>query len=359
MKKINVLVTSVGGIVAHGIIKSLNFLNKFSKNKTYYYNILGTDIVYDSSGLYRVDKFAIINSPKNEIEFVESIINLCIKNDIDIIIVGSDIELDAFCKNKDIIERKTSAKVVTNTSDVISICRNKYKTFEFLKEHKLNYIPSCLKKDVESFLIKNTYPLVVKPCEGFGSKFFSIVKNIAELNHAVMLIENYGWTPLIQKYLKNDDNEFTTGITLDKNGNHIMSSISMKKILKHGQTYKALIDNFSEIRTISEITAKKIGGIGAINIQLRIDDDDGQAKIIEINPRFSASCPMRTVAGINEPDIVIRNTLFDEEIRIMEYQSLLCLRYWNESYIELEKFNNIKSSHDEIKKGKSFVIDYF
>ena len=31
-------------------------------------------------------------------------------------------------------------------------------------------------------------------------------------------IENYGWKPLIQKYLKDDNNEFTTGITIDKNG---------------------------------------------------------------------------------------------------------------------------------------------
>ena len=39
MKKINVLVTSVGGIVAQGIIKSLKYHNKYSKNKTYHYNI--------------------------------------------------------------------------------------------------------------------------------------------------------------------------------------------------------------------------------------------------------------------------------------------------------------------------------
>jgi carbamoyl-phosphate synthase large subunit len=68
---------------------------------------------------------------------------------------------------------------------------------------------------------------------------------------------------------------------------------------------------------------------------------------------------MRTVAGINEPDIVIRNTLFDEEIKITNYQSLLCLRYWNETYLKLEKFNEIKSSKEEIQKMNSFIIDYF
>jgi len=358
MKKVNVLITSVGGIVGQGIIKSLKYNNKYSKNKTCLYNIHGTDIVHDSSGLYRVDKFSIITKPESE-QFIESIVNLCTNNNIDVIFPGSDIELPILSKNKKTIESKTSAKIITNNSKVIEICRDKYKTFEFLKNNNLNYIPSSLAKDSEIFIKENKFPLIVKPCEGFGSKFFNIVKTNTDLNYAISTIENYGWTPIIQKYLKNDNKEFTTGITIDKNGKQIMSSIVIKKILKHGQTYKAIIDDYPEIKKISEITAKKVGGIGAINIQLRIDEDDDEAKIIEINPRFSATCPMRTVAGINEPDIVIRNTLFDEDIKITNYQSLLCLRYWNETYLELEKFNEIKSSKEEIQKMNSFIIDYF
>jgi carbamoyl-phosphate synthase large subunit len=358
MKKINVLITSVGGIVAQGIIKSLKYHNKYSKNKSYHYNLYGTDIIYDSSGLFRVDKFSIIEKPENE-QYVESIIDICNKNNIDIVFIGSDIELATISNSKLLIESKTSSKIISNPHKVIEICRDKYKTFEFLKKNNLNYIPSCLPKDSKEFVKENNFPLVVKPCEGFGSKFFTIVSDQAGLNNAISTIEKYGWKPLIQKYLKDDNNEFTTGITIDKNGKDIMSSIVIKKILKHGQTYKAIIDKFPKIKKISETTAKKIGGIGAINIQMRIDDTDNVAKIIEINPRFSASCPMRTVAGINEPDIIIRNNLFEEKIKITDYKSLLCLRYWNESYLDLEKFKNIKSSKEKINKINSFTIDYF
>jgi carbamoyl-phosphate synthase large subunit len=358
MKKINVLVTSVGGIVAQGIIKSLKYHNKYSKNKTYNYNIHGTDIAYDSSGLYRVNKFSIIEKPDKK-RYLNSIINLCKENNIDVVFIGSDLELSTLSKNKKLIESKTHAKILTNPSNVIEICRDKYKTYEFLKKNKLNYIPTCLIEDSEEFIKQNRFPLIVKPCEGFGSKFFYIVKDNNELNYAVSSIKNFGWKPLIQKYLKNDNKEFTTGITLDKNGNQIMSSIVIKKILKHGQTYKAIIDKFQKIKKISEEASKKIGGIGAINIQLRIDDDDNKPKILEINPRLSASCPMRTVAGINEPDIVVRNTLYDEKIKIRNYQSILCLRYWNETYLDLEKFKEVKSSKNKTKQIKSCIIDYF
>src|SRR5919112_2674589 len=204
MEQINVLVTSVGGIVAQGIIKSLKYHNNYVESKKYSYNILGTDIIFDSAGLYRVDKFSIVEKPGNE-NFIESIIDLCIGNNIDLLFVGSDVELSVFSKNKEVIESKTSAKIVSNPFNVIEICRNKFDTFQFLKNNNLNYIPSCLPNESEEFIKEYGFPVIVKPCEGFGSKFLNIVQNKAELNYSTSIIENYGWKPLIQKYLKDDN----------------------------------------------------------------------------------------------------------------------------------------------------------
>lgn len=358
MKQINTLVTSVGGIVAQGIIKSLKYHNKYSKDKNHSYSIYGTDIIFDSAGLFRVDKFSIIDKPISD-GYVDSIVNICSKNNIDIVFVCSDNELLKISNNKKLIEKDTPARILTNPHNVIETCRDKYKTFEFLKNNNLNYVPSCLETESEEFVKEYRFPLIVKPCEGSGSKLIFIVNDDNELNHAISSINKTGWRPLIQKYLKNDNQEFTTGITIAKDGKQIMSSIVIKKILKHGQTYKAMIDNFPEIKKVSESVAEKIGGVGALNIQLRIDEDDNKAKIIEINPRFSASCPMRTIAGINEPDIVAKNTLFNEYVNITEHRSLLCLRYWNETYLDLDRFNEMKSSENNPKELKSDIIDYF
>src|SRR5919112_1486000 len=154
MEQINVLVTSVGGIIAQGITKSLKYHNRYKENKKYFYNILGTDIIIDSAGLYRVDKFSIINKPENE-NFIQSIIDLCIRNNIDLIFIGSDEELIVFSKNKEIIESKTSAKIISNPTNVIEICRNKFNTFQFLKKNNLNYIPSCLVTESDEFIKEN------------------------------------------------------------------------------------------------------------------------------------------------------------------------------------------------------------
>lgn len=109
---------------------------------------------------------------------------------------------------------------------------------------------------------------------------------------------------VLQEYLKGEDEEFTSDVTVDREGKRLMSSISIKKTIKNGQTYKAFIDDFTIVRKFSEETALKIGATGVINIQSKLIEEN--PKVFEINPRFSATTPMHAVAGINEPDIVFR-----------------------------------------------------
>src|SRR3712207_7528109 len=73
---------------------------------------------------------------------------------------------------------------------------------------------------------------------------------------------------------------------------------------------------------------------GAINIQAKLHGD--KPVIFEVNPRFSASCPIRAVAGINEPDIVFRNTILKEE-RSEEHTSELQSRQYLVCRLLLEK----------------------
>ena len=84
----------------------------------------------------------------------------------------------------------------------------------------------------------------------------------------------------------------------------------------------------------------------------------GKPKIFEINARFSATTPLRAVAGINEPDIVFRNMVLGEKIRMKEYKKLVCMRYWNEVYIPYSIYK--KTEHDKkTERANSFIPDYF
>ena len=352
--KATVIVTAVGGIVAQGIIKSLKLCN-MKKDHRVVYRIIATDISPQAAGLYRSNIGILVPSHSSP-DYVESIIKICKEQSVKAIFVGSDEELLPIAFAKEKIEKETGAVVLVNPLNVISTGIDKWKTFEFLKRNNLPCAESSLPENQEKFIEEYGFPLVVKPREGQGSLHFYIVNNRDEMRHAISAIQKIGWHPIIQEYLPGENAEFTSGVTVDKTGKNIMSSITMRKTLKQGQTYKAFIEDFGDIRKSAEETALKFGCRGSINIQAKLIEN--KAKIFEINPRFSATCPMRTVAGINEPDIVFRNFVLGEEIKITNYQKLVCMRYWNEVYVPYSNYEKT----DKLKKvvsSDSFIPNYF
>lgn len=348
-----VLVTAAGSIVAQGIIKSLKLSN--NKKNSQRYSIIATDMSPLAAGLYRTDKGIIIPSADSP-NYIERVIEACNENNAQAIFCGSDDELLILANSKDRIERETGAKLLTGSIKALTIARDKWATYEFCKLNNLPSAPSALPEKQEEFVSEFGFPLVIKPREGYGSLHFYVVKNQIEMKNAISIIENAGWRPIIQKYLKGDS-EFTTGVAIDKNLRYVMSSIAIRKIIKHGQTYKAFIDDFPKIRKSAEEIALKLGACGPVNVQAKLEGD--MPIIFEINPRFSATCPMRAVAGINEPDLVFRNVVLDEDVKIDHYNKLVCMRYWNELYVPAQVYKQTADRGHIEMQNSSFVPDYF
>ncbi len=343
-----VLVTAAGSIVAQGIIKSLKLASEKGDIR---YTIIAADMSPLAAGLYRCDS-GILIPPASSPDYIESIVRACNDNNVQAVFCGSDDELLALAGAKEAIE-KTGAKLLTGPLEVLAIARDKWATFEFCRTNGLACAPSSLPEESDEFVKEFGFPVVVKPREGYGSLYFYIAKNRQEMDNAILAIEKAGWRPLVQKYLAGD--EFTTGVTIDRSRRYAMSSISIRKMIKHGQTYKAFIDDYHSVRRSAEDVALKLGASGPVNVQAKLEGDT--PIVFEINPRFSATCPMRATAGINEPDIVFRNTVLDQEVKVDSYDRLVCMRYWNEVYVPYSVYE--KASHSgKIEKG-SFVPDYF
>jgi carbamoyl-phosphate synthase large subunit len=353
MVNANVLVTAAGGIVAQGIIKSLKLANKSDKGLKY--RIIAADMNAQAAGLYRCHK-GVLLPPATSTRYVESLLKIVKQEEIAAIFVGSDEEIPIIGDSRQRIESETNAKVLVSPKEVLNIARDKWKTYLFLKENTLDVAASTLPENADEFVREFKYPIVVKPREGYGSKNFHVVRSHSEMHQAISNIQRDGWHPIIQEFIDENHAEYTSGVTIDRRGEYVMSSVSIQKTLKGGQTYKALIDDYEDVRKPSEEVGMKLGGIGAINIQAKLVR--GRLKIFEINPRFSATCPMRSVAGVNEPDIVYRNTVLGEEIKLKEYKRLVCMRYWNEVYISFHTYEGLLRT-GAIGPNDSLISDYF
>ncbi len=352
--KAKVLVTAAGGIVAQGIIKSLKLAN-LSDNAVVKYRITAGDMSAQAAGLYRCDN-GILLPAATSTDYIESILKIARNEDMDAIYIGSDEELLVIGNSKKRIESESKAKVLSSPIDVLTTARDKWKTFLFLKENNLPVAESALPADDEKFVKEFGYPIVVKPREGYGSLYFYLVRCKSEMQQAISNIQKAGWHAVLQEYLNENNTEYTSGVTIDRFGKYVMSSVAIQKTLKNGQTYKAFIDDYKEVRRSSEEAALKLGARGAINIQAKLLEN--RPKIFEINPRFSATCPMRSVAGINEPDIVFRNSVLGEEIKVRSYRKLVCMRYWNEVYTDFPTYENLMST-GTVGANDSFTLNYF
>lgn len=353
---LNVLVTAAGGIIGEGIIKCLNWANLSSNEGSIFYRIFAADANTQAAGLYRCNGIGFLVPTSTSPDYIDNIISITKRNDIKAIFVGSDEELLVLGRFNGRIEAETNAKIISNPLTVLELARDKWKTYEFLASNSFSRAESSLPDDKSKFISRYGFPLVVKPREGYGSLHFAVVKDENELAYNISKIEEAGWKPILQEYLGSNGTEYTTGVTVDKQGIKVLSSISIQKAIKHGQTYKAIIDDFNEIRQPAEEIALKIGARGPINIQaMQVGDE---VKVFEINPRFSATCPMRAVAGINEPDIVLRNLFRNHENSTREYKKLLCMRYWNEVFVDYSTYV-YTSSQRIIKESNSLVPNYF
>jgi carbamoyl-phosphate synthase large subunit len=352
-KKASVVVTAAGTVIGQGIMKCLRLAN--TDGGEVEYRITTTDASPLAAGLYRGDSGVLVPLASDP-DYVDSIVGVANRSGADAIFPGSDEELQPLSSARGKIERKTGAKVMVNPKRVLDTCADKWRTYVFLKENDLPRAESAVSETKGAFFEKFSFPLVIKPREGHGSIGFNVVHDRDEAELAMGVIKRKGGRPLVQEYLGDEGMEFTTGVTVSADGGYVMSSIAMRRTLKGGQTYKAFIDSFDDVRRSAEQVALTLGARGPLNVQSRFVG--GLPKVFEINPRLSASSPMRAVAGVNEPDLLYRNAVLGEEPRVSRYQRLVAMRYWNEVYVR-------QSTYDRTRRRKEFtgpdsaVLPYF
>ena len=305
--------------------------------------------------MYRGDR-GILVPEATATDYIDRLISAAKKEGVTAIFVGSDEELVPITRSRHQIEEETGAAVIVNPPEVLLAAGDKWETFVTLRNLGLPHAKSALPEGMDAFIRENAFPLVIKPREGHGSIGFHVVNDREGAQEAISVIQQMGWHPLLQEFLGDGDQEFTTGVVVDARGEDVMASVAMRRTLRGGQTYKAFVDDFKDARRSAEEIAMKLGCRGPLNVQARMVED--QLKVFELNPRISASCPIRAVAGVNEPDILYSNAVLGERIRVSSYEKIACFRYWNEVYVPLHAVE--ETAHEgETNGAESLVPDYF
>jgi carbamoyl-phosphate synthase large subunit len=341
------MVTGVGSNIGQGIVKAIRMSGMDVR-------IIGTDMNHLSAGLFRCDKGYVIPPVVKAKDCISKIIELCNKEGIDIILIGSDPEIPFFSANKNVIENERKTRVLISNTFIVNTFHDKWETVNFLENNGLNYPETSLRDSdgIKRLKDKVGFPLLIKPRIGAGSKNIFIVKNDRELECALTFVSE----PVIQEYIQGE--EFTSGVFFDKDSN-IKGIITIKRELSFGTTYRAIVDDFPEIKKevmkIAEVISRH-GAIGPINIQTRYSS--GKLYTMEINPRFSGTTVFRARFNFNEPEAALKHFMLGEEIPQFKPSKGIVMRYWEEVYISLEELERIEED-SFIENSSSTILRVF
>jgi carbamoyl-phosphate synthase large subunit len=297
--KYNILVTGVGAIIGYGIIQSLK---KSNLNLT----IVSIDIYNDAYGKNISDVFyqGVLASSPDYIDFINSIVE---KEKIDLIIPGIEQDLYAMFLNKE----KINTKIVMNNELCIQLSKDKLLTYNYLNENcNLNLIPTLLNKSFEECSQQLGLPFLLKPKSSYASKGIHIIDDKREFD---FYTESQLNNLIFQKIIGTMNSEYTVSVFGDGKGSFFDSIILKRSLSGEGATSKAVVVENEMINNYVIDLVKVLKPVGPTNIQIRMEND--VPYLLEINPRISSACSLRTSFGYNEPEMCVNYFLLNQNIQ--------------------------------------------
>ena len=318
MNEINILILSAGRRVE--LVQSFQKAAKKLKVRS---QIVAADCSDTAPALYIADKACML-PPIHEPNYVESIIDACIKEKIALIVPTIDTDLVLLAENRKVIEESSGAKVLISNSDVIKICRDKINTQHYLENHHFN-IPKMYSSE-EITTGDYRFPLFIKPKSGSSSINTFKVNNLNELKNALSIVNE----PVIQDYMEGE--EFTIDVFLDFDSRVITIAPRLRLATRSGEISKGKIIKDREVMDEVQRLMEALKPIGHITVQV-MKTSKG-VEFIEINPRFGGGAPMSIQSGADSCENLFRilmgeqltyNENYRDDITFIRFDNSICL----------------------------------
>ena len=279
----SIYISSVGGDIAQSII---GIISKTFVSIT----IFGSDVNDDQPGYFLVDHFEVSPHAKDS-NFFYWLTQFLRKNLIDYYIPINEIELRALASISENELNKVlgSCSIIWAGRNAVNLFGDKCLTSKFLAEIGVN---TPLVYEDFGEIQDSDFPLIVKPSFGSGSKGIFRCDSKHELEGSLLLVPR----PIIQKFIGDNDQEFTAGVFRKSSGE--TKVIIFRRTLVGGATGWAEVCQNIEMERICIKIASAVNLSGSINVQFRFDK--GAPSVFEINGRLSSTVYMRHLIGFED-----------------------------------------------------------
>lgn len=263
--------------------------------------VIATDCSDLAPALYEADKHFIVPRMGDE-GYLDVIFSICKENNIKAVLSLIDPELSLLAEHKQAF-LDIGAMPIISDSDVVDMCFDKYKMFEFLVKNSFRTVKSYVDKkrfymDLENGFIN--YPVFVKPVKGSASINISKVNSKEEIE---LLFNRYD-NLMIQEFM--DGTEYGADVYIDMISGEPVAIFTKEKIkMRAGETDKSVSIKDKQLLELIKKFVEVIGFKGIIDIDIfKVNDE---YYISEVNPRFGGSYPHAYESGVNMPKMILNN----------------------------------------------------
>lgn len=340
MRDVTVLITACGNVYMPGTAASIK--NNGERNV----RLIGADMNHDDTILQMFDQYYQV--PRgDDPSYADAILDICIKEKVDVVIPIMSVELETLAKNAD---RFAAAGVALSVSDLenLRIANDKLALLKFMQENGIPTARFCevnCVADVDKALEEVGIPVVFKTTEGSGSRGMRIIDPCKSrfdiLFHekptsAYVTLQDFketlqeGQMPqmLAMEYLPG--HEYTVDMLCD-HGKVLYSLCRRGLNVQTSIILDGIVEDKPEITGLCNQVAEKLKLTGNIGFDVK-ERADGTPVIMECNPRATAGVSEFAASGVNLLYLNIKRCLGEEIPELTPKYGVIMKRRYMEMY---------------------------
>lgn len=280
-------------------------------NKGYVIDIVSDELQIVHSKFFR----KVYSKGYNSID--DTVLDILHQEKYDIIIPMGDMNVSYLSKHKEQIETEYLCKCACPSHNLLEIVEDKNIFMRFCKD---NDIPHPKTNEIKENDLEQTasyigFPALIKPNFSVGARGITRVDSFQELKEkSPAIIEKYGDCTL-QELIENLEYYYNVMIYRDSKGK-ILASAIIKIVrmypVKAGSSSCCISVEVPELVKLCTDCLEKLNWVGMADFDVLQRLDNGEYKIIEINPRVPASLRGAYISGINFPEIIVKDLTKDD-----------------------------------------------
>lgn len=235
------------------------------------------------------------------------------ENNCDVVIPMSDKFAFLLSENKEYILKENRCIAAVPDIQTLSLAGDKANLMDFCTTHN---IPHPLTLNPANLTQKDyqllNYPLLIKPNQSVGARGIKKVNNEVELEQWLPIIGYKYGDCHVQEFIETGSRPYYNVMVYRNTNGEILGLVTIEILryypLEGGSSSLCRSINNEKISEIVTKALDKLNYVGFADFDI-LQNQNGEYKIIEINPRVPASLRAAAISGINFPEIIVKDAL--------------------------------------------------